>query len=568
MTGRHPIGTWLNGLEQATSSLAEAGPDDGWQLLQLRATVAGALEAAGGSTVPLGAADVRALLADELAGRPTRAGFRTGMLTVCTLVPMRSVPHRVICLVGLDDGQFPRQGVRDGDDLLARDPWVGERDPRSEDRQLLLDAIGAAGEHLVITYQGADERTGAPIPPAVPLGELLDALDRTAQVPGGGPVRDQVVVRHPLQPFDPRNFTAAALGVPGPFSFDGPGLRSARASRSLPAPRPPLLAGPLPALPPADVELESLRKLLLHPAKEFLRQRLELAAAHVEADLADAIPMALNSLEEWSLGERLLEHRLGGLTPARCMELEQRRGLLPPGTLGTSVLSGVGRRVERIVLASAPERSIAAERLDLDYPLPDGTQLSGTVPVAGEVLLTVTYAQLSSKQRLRAWVDLVALTAARPGPWRAVIVGRQKDDPAVSVLGPVAPADAGRLLLELVALYRAGLRGPLPIPVKTAAAYAERRHAGSRPPAALDAAQQKWHEFVMTRDQTTVPGEQDDDEHELLYGPQADLTVVRTAVPEPDEGGAGWAADEPERFGRLARRLWDPLLAHERREKR
>ena len=60
---------------------------------------------------------------------------------MCTLVPMRSVPHRVVCLLGLDDGVFPRQSIRDGDDVLARDPWVGERDPRSEDRQLLLDAI-------------------------------------------------------------------------------------------------------------------------------------------------------------------------------------------------------------------------------------------------------------------------------------------------------------------------------------------------------------------------------------------------------------------------------------------
>ena len=88
----------------------------------------------------------------HLAGRPTRANFRTGTLTVCTMVPMRSVPHRVVCLVGLDDGVFPRLGVVDGDDVLARDPMTGERDIRSEDRQLLLDADRRrhrdAGDHL------------------------------------------------------------------------------------------------------------------------------------------------------------------------------------------------------------------------------------------------------------------------------------------------------------------------------------------------------------------------------------------------------------------------------------
>ena len=124
----------------------------------------------------------------RLGGRPTRANFRTGTLTVCTMVPMRSVPHRVVCLLGLDDGVFPRNPRPDGDDVLARNPAIGERDARGEDRQLMLDAILAAKEHLVITYTGADERTGATRPPAVPLGELLDSLDETATGADGSPI--------------------------------------------------------------------------------------------------------------------------------------------------------------------------------------------------------------------------------------------------------------------------------------------------------------------------------------------------------------------------------------------
>src|SRR5581483_4517306 len=99
-------------------------------------------------------ADLRILLADRLRGRPTRANFRTGSLTMCTLVPMRSVPHRVVCLLGLDDGAFPRQPAVDGDDILMRDPIMGERDERSEDRQLLLDAVLSARDYLVVTYAG------------------------------------------------------------------------------------------------------------------------------------------------------------------------------------------------------------------------------------------------------------------------------------------------------------------------------------------------------------------------------------------------------------------------------
>ena len=132
-------------------------------------------------------------------GRPTRANFRTGTLTVCTMVPMRSVPHRVVCLLGLDDGVFPRFGLVDGDDVLARDA----RSPASATCAARTASCCSTRswprrESLVVTYTGANEHTGQPRPPAVPLGELLDALDRTTEAP----VRDDVVVEHPLQPFD------------------------------------------------------------------------------------------------------------------------------------------------------------------------------------------------------------------------------------------------------------------------------------------------------------------------------------------------------------------------------
>src|SRR6185436_2003159 len=99
---------------------------------------------------------------------------------------------------------------------LARNPMTVERDVRSDDRQLFLDAILAARETLVITYTGANEHTGADRPPAVPLGELLDALDQTASTA----VREHVLVEHPLQPFDARNLVAGELAGTRPFSFD------------------------------------------------------------------------------------------------------------------------------------------------------------------------------------------------------------------------------------------------------------------------------------------------------------------------------------------------------------
>ena len=239
LSARQTLPEWAEAIAQAADALTATAARDRWQRAELQ-RVLDELVAESGDAPPaeLAPAEIRALLARRLEGRPTRANFRTGHLTVCTLQPMRSVPHRVVCLLGLDDGAFPRKAPRDGDDLMLDHPHLGERDPRSEDRQLLLDALLAAGERLIVTFSGNDERTNAPRPPAVPVGELLDAIDATVRCEGGEPARERVVIRHPLQPFDPRNFIAGTVAGAEPWSFDAAALAGAQAlagPRSSPA---------------------------------------------------------------------------------------------------------------------------------------------------------------------------------------------------------------------------------------------------------------------------------------------------------------------------------------------
>src|SRR5262249_5917851 len=245
-----PLDAWAGAIAEAADSLTASPGREAWQRVQLGWLLADVV--AEGTTfgavtqTALSLPEFRSVRADRLGGRPTRAGFRTGHLTICTLVPMRSIPHRVVCLMGLDDGVFPRHTARDGDDLLLLEPHVGDRDARSEDRQLLLDALLAATDHLVITYAARDERTNLRRPPAVPLGELLHVVAGTAGCADGAPTRGRVIVEHPLQPFDPRNFDAGALLPERRWSFDRTALDGARALIGGRAGPPPFLAGPLP----------------------------------------------------------------------------------------------------------------------------------------------------------------------------------------------------------------------------------------------------------------------------------------------------------------------------------
>ncbi|MGZ4502257.1 MAG: exodeoxyribonuclease V subunit gamma [Nocardioidaceae bacterium] len=554
LTGRQPLTAWVEALLTAVDDLTWAPPYDEWQTSEARRELTDALGAAGdrADTVPLTLNDVRAVLAHRLRGRPTRANFRTGQLTMCTMVPMRSVPHRVVCLLGVDDGVFPRGTHADGDDVLARTPRVGERDPRSEDRQLFLDAVLAAGERLVVLYTGADERTGAERPPAVPLGELLDVLDRTARVP----VRSRILVRHPLQPFDARNFVDSALGVSGPFSFDTASYDGARALLGDRRPRPPFLAEPLPDDGVGDtVELEALVAFLEHPAKAFLRRRLGLSAVAEEEEPADALPVELDHLARWGIGDRLLTAGLAGVDREQAVRAEWLRGDLPPGPLGNAVVAPLADDVEALVTKTAGLRAGTPESLDVAVDLDCGIRLVGTVPgVYGDRVVRVVYSRLGAKHRLRAWVYLLMLVASRPDrTWAAATVGRGRSDPMMSCL-VAPPAEVAREVLgELVALYRAGQREPLPLAPKTSCSYAEKRRAGSPVKASQAKAATEWRKNFDGRD----IGEYDDADHARVWG---DAPFQALLTGHAREGA--WA-EEDTWFGQLARTVWDPLLTAE-----
>ncbi len=548
LTGTRRLADWLAALADGVATLTRVDRDDAWQAGQVQREFAAVLaDAQAREDTPMRLTDVRALLGGHLAGRPTRANFRTGTLTVCTMVPMRSVPHRVVCLLGLDDGVFPRLGLVDGDDALARDPLTGERDVRSEDRQLLLDAIGAATERLVVTYTGANEHSGQKRPPAVPLGELLDVLDRTASVP----VRDRIVVEHPLQPFDVKNVTPGRLGVPTPFTFDPAMLVAAETVTRERPPAPDFLPSPLPVVPPEDVALTDLLAFFRDPVKGFFRA-LDLTLPWDVEGVSDQMPVEIDALETWGVGDRMLADMLRGLHPEKALAAEWRRGSLPPGQLGWRKANEVRDQAMQLAIAALTHRQVAPRAHDVDVDLGGGRRLTGTVtPVYGDRLVAVGYSRLDGKHLLDSWIRLLALAADRPDHnWTALTIGRaaKGTTPVQRLLGPADEEPLG-LLNDLVAIYDAGRREPLPLPLKTSFAWASARHHADQP---LEAARKKWKSGMY-------PAEDAEPAHERVWGPRPPLEKLLGPVPPGEESDG-----ETTRLGALAARLWLPLLRCER----
>ncbi len=569
---------WASTLAWIADALTTTSPHEEWQRAELTTILTSLVDEATTngrvSPVLLGSDDVRSLLSDRLRGRPTRANFRTGQVTVCTLVPMRSIPHRVVCLLGLDDGSFPRHIERDGDDLTAQEPRVGDRDARNEDRQLLLDAFLAARDRLVITYAGHDERSNLPRPPAVPVGELLDVVDRTVRTTDGL-ARRAVVVTHPLQPFDAKNYESGRLVLSRPWSFDALHLAGARAALSPRSEVPPFLPVPLDDDVASEViGLDALERFVRHPVRAFLRHRLGVSLWDRTHDPEDAIPIDVDALAKWDIGERVLAARFAGSDWEQCEAAESARGALPPAGLADPILAEMYESIEALLEAAGDSLGDvavpgAAEPMQLCAELAGLPSVVGTVSgVHGDVLRTVTYRRIQPALRVAAWARLLALTVTEPErPFEAVTVCRSEKGStrlvAVSRLGPLGAdartrkAVAASHLEELVELFRRGMREPVPLYCKTSEAYASAARSGAED--AEGAAAKQWESRF------NFSGEDDDAEHVLVLGSRltfADMVARSGRLDAAGVSGVTGPTDRS-RFAACASMLWDGLLEFE-----
>ncbi|HET9778006.1 MAG TPA: exodeoxyribonuclease V subunit gamma, partial [Propionibacteriaceae bacterium] len=543
-----PLTTWVELFKQAIELLAAVPPTMSWQLSHAHHELSEvALAAEQADDVPLSLAEVSALVSDAFRGRASRANFRTGTLTVCTMLPMRSVPHRVVCLLGVDDGVFPRRQPPDGDNILSAEECVGDHDVRSEDRQLLLDAIMSAQERLVVIFAGCDPRSGAEIPPAVPIGALLDTLDTTARTSDGARIRNKIITRHPLQPFDIANFTPGGLGSRAGFSFDRAGLRAVRAA-SRERHSAPSVFGTERLLGRDDnglISLSDLIRFFNHPVRALIYDRAGLWVTRPDETPDEQIPVNLNGLDAWIIGERLLRLRMAGHESEALIAAEWRRGYLPPRALGHKAIQGIAEQVEQLMQTAQPFLTSQPAPHEVLADLGD-VRLTGTVSgIISDCRVHLSYSRLAAKHRLQAWLELLALTVTDPSrPWQAITIGRG----GCSQLGRVDATWARKVLTDLIDLRATGLREPIPFSPKTSAEYAALRYRDRQP-------------ALYQRQLDKLWGQERDEAYERFFGVGAgfDAMLAQSSISSEARGSLA----EPSRFGTLARRVFQPLLSVE-----
>ncbi|MGO8872223.1 MAG: exodeoxyribonuclease V subunit gamma [Acidimicrobiales bacterium] len=475
------VGEWIAVVRSAADALLAAPRDAPWQMEGLRRTLAEVLESATCdgviSTVPLEFLDLRRLVDDHLDGKVGRPDFFRGGITITSMTPLRWVPFRVVCVLGMDQAAFGAPAAA-ADDLAAAAPRPGDPDPRAEVRQALLEVVLAAGDHLLVVRDGRDVRTNQDIPRSVVLAELRDAVLELVEPEGRADVARVLEVHHPRHPFDEACFSPGALGEAGAWGFDSSDLDGALARRHRSVGSRPFLEDRLPPRSIEVVDLAELHTFLAHPVAGFVTRSLEARLPHREERLSALLPVAPDALETWRIGERMLASKLDGVGRADWLELERARGTLPPGLLETRLVGELDDVVDAIV-AEADALGVrrgSPELVDIDVVLDDGTHIVGAVPIRLDPdtpgPARVQYGVVKPVHHVAAWVDLMALAATDPvAGWRSVVVGRRPgaasavDAIELTVAGPDTAdrVDPRGALGVAVDCYRRGMSEPIPL---------------------------------------------------------------------------------------------------------
>ncbi len=403
---------------------------------------------------------------------------------------MRSIPFKVVYVLGMNDSDYPRTSQKSGFDIMEFQRRLCDRSRRYEDRYIFLETILSARQNLILSYQGQSLKDNAEIPPSVLVCELCDYLGRACA--GEEAVLERIVTRHPLQPFSHKYFR----GDEKLFSYSAENqLAAAGAAETGPKPH---VFFPRPLPPPGgdwkSISLDQLCRFFDNPSEFLLRNRLCAPLRLEEAGKPEERePFSLDPLQQYKLRQELLEKRFSGHSLDQCFDTAAAAGILPHGSTGAAEYHRQQREAE--AFAEAVQKHTAGHppaRLDICLSLDAArTTLTGSLESlypAGQLFFRC--ANIKTRDRLRAWLHHLVLNAAeQPVPGRrTLLLGRD----GTSACGEMDRQKALGLLAALAGLFSEGLRAPLCFFPDASLAYAEASIKDLTDGDALARARKKW----------------------------------------------------------------------------
>jgi exodeoxyribonuclease V gamma subunit len=450
---------------------------------------------------------IKAELTDACEDGSLTTGFMVGGITFCEMLPMRAVPFKAVCLLGMNDGAFPRTTSIPSFDLIGVEPRPGDRSRRKDDRYLFLEAIISAREYLYICYVGQSVRDGSKLLPSVLVSELIEYLGR--RFPSD---RDCIVTTHPLQPFSPGYFLAGSEL----FSYSASNFMAARALTGSKTSR--IFISDKFSAPPEELKEVSLDELVFffsNTSRFFCQRRMGIFLGGDTEEFSGSESFDLDPLTRFNLGGILLKKILAGEQVDEVFHNAKRQGIMPHGSIGPAVYNELLGDVEAVADKLAKRGAdVTMSPLVASVEIGDFT-VSGRIdssPDNGQYLWR--YSQLKSSDLVRAWLYHLFLDSVAPAEWSRVthVGGRDKN------VSFTALENGDDLFADVLDLYWQGMEAPLPFfPAASQTFYeSEDRELGNEH--AMLKARQKWLGSDYSR------GEADDPYHQLCYSGREPLT--------------------------------------------
>ena len=460
-------------------------------------------EEAGGIDFNFGLPVIKALIRKQLETANSSAGFISGNVTFCTMLPFRSVPAKVVCLLGMNGDAFPRDFFHPGFDLMAKNPRPGDRIRRNDDKYLFLQALVSAREKLYISYVGQSNRDNTRIPPSVLVSELIDYLKTF------GLSEDRIIICERLQGFSDAYFT----GDGSLFSFSAEDFSACMAADDQSSRKDDagFISTPLsaPEIGFKSLDVHRFGFFFNNPSRYLLENRLGVFLAEEAPIFEEEENFFLRGLNRYQVGQDLVQGDMENADPEFLGMVEQAMGRLPHGAPGSVVLCEAGAEARQFAQkVRRYANGDQAGRVILDRTFGDFLLTGELRPIYENIHLQPFYSSFKPKYLLRAWICHLALNAADPAgfPGTTILVCRDE----TWRMDPVK--NGAEILQTLLDAYWQGLSRTMIFFPETSFAYADAIFSGKKNErAAITAAMAKW------KGNDFSPGESSDPYFELCF---------------------------------------------------
>ncbi len=437
------------------------------------------------------AAHFETAMAEALAGDDMVANA----VVFSALRPMSSTPRRIGCVLGLNDGDFPRLDHEASFNLLQHDPRQGDRSLRREDRQAFLEAFFCARQTFYLSYVGRTEDENEKSPPSTVLAEFRDYLARRFDPRGKNTRKSEdgqtllwCETLHRLQAFHPSYFLENGRR----FSYSRENLDVAR---TLCIPGHPAGGADAPAVGSTangrdmeqDIDISDMTAFLVNPARYYYRTTLQVHFDRADDSVpADSEPFELGGLERYWAGAAVADAVCSGVAPDEVRLRLQEQGVLPSGVLGEKAFNDLWDACVMSLEEGVPE----AGNTSLRSLLVNNRKLCRCTVMCGsgvrlnlfrqlclfeddEILACVSFRNgaVRGRDRLGAWLVHLMLVASREKRVLSVVMGVDNDSLKREVFTAPAPDRALEILGEYAALYHDGEISPLPFSPETSWAW-------------------------------------------------------------------------------------------------